>query len=145
MNIVEQVDMETEYETLANTVQKTLDNLQNKKNFLADQQYNYNLIREKLLNFKKNNENESNKDESVEQKGDIFGDIIISSNKIFLGIGYDYYIEKTVDEAIEFVEDKLKLMEDAIEQFDLRINEAKETLKNLRMLINKNEIINKKK
>lgn len=131
--------METEYETLANTVQKTLDNLQNKKNFLVDQQYNYNIIREKLLNFKQN-QNDSNEEDSVEQKGDIFGDIIISSNKIFLGIGYDYYIEKTVDEVIEFVEDKLKLMDDAIEQFDLRINEANETLKNLKMLINKNEI-----
>ncbi|KAG0666300.1 hypothetical protein C6P45_000261 [Maudiozyma exigua] len=134
--------MGTEYETLANTVQKTLDNLQNKKNFLVDQQYNYNIIREKLLNFKQN-KNASNEEESIEQKGDVFGDIIISSNKIFLGIGYDYYIEKTVDEAIEFVEDKLKLMDDAIEQFDLRINEASETLKNLKMLIHKNEVIQK--
>ena len=138
-----QKEMETEYETLANTVQKTLDNLQHKKDFLVDQQYNYNSIREKLLNFKQNKSDTSNDDDSIEQKGDIFGDIIISSNKIFLGIGYDYYIEKTVDEAIEFVEDKLKLMDDAIEQFDLRINEAKETLKNLKMLINKNQIINK--
>ncbi|SMN18551.1 similar to Saccharomyces cerevisiae YFL023W BUD27 Unconventional prefoldin protein involved in translation initiation [Maudiozyma saulgeensis] len=124
--------MENEYDALANTVQKTLDNLQNKKDFLIEQQHHYTIIKERLLKFKENN-HDSN---VVEEKGDIFGDIIISQNKIFLSIGYEYYIEKTVDQTIEFVNDKLELMIEAIEQFDLKIKEANNTLKNLQMLTN---------
>jgi len=130
--------MENEYQALANTVQKTLDNLQNKKDFLIEQQHHYTTIRERLLKVKENNNDSTDSSYDDEEKGDIFGDIIISKKKIFLSIGYEYYVEKTVGETIEFVEDKLQLMVEAIEQFDLKIKEAKQTLNNLKMVIDHN-------
>ena len=125
--------MQSEYETLANSVQKTLTNFQSKKDFLVEQQHFYSVIRDKLTALKSKGKGAKNDEES--EKGEIFGDIIISANKVFLNIGYEYYVEKTTEEALDFVLDKLQLMEDAVVQFDGKIDEANNTLRNLKAMI----------
>ena len=113
---------------LAASVESTLKNLQDKRNFLSEQREHYIDIRSRLVRFI--NDNDDGEEEG-EGQGMVFGDIIISTSKIYLSLGYEYYVEKTKEEAITFVDDKLKLMEDAIEQFNLKIEEAKKTLDNL--------------
>ncbi|CAI4473301.1 BAF_collapsed_G0017060.mRNA.1.CDS.1 [Saccharomyces cerevisiae] len=113
---------------LAASVESTLKNLQDKRNFLSEQREHYIDIRSRLVRF--TNDNDDGEEEG-EGQGMVFGDIIISTSKIYLSLGYEYYVEKTKEEAITFVDDKLKLMEDAIEQFNLKIEEAKKTLDNL--------------
>ncbi|CAI4428061.1 BGN_3a_G0016690.mRNA.1.CDS.1 [Saccharomyces cerevisiae] len=113
---------------LAASVESTLKNLQDKRNFLSEQREHYIDIRSRLVRFINDN---GDGEEEGEGQGMVFGDIIISTSKIYLSLGYDYYVEKTKEEAITFVDDKLKLMEDAIEQFNLKIEEAKKTLDNL--------------
>ncbi|CAI4447006.1 AGA_1a_G0016790.mRNA.1.CDS.1 [Saccharomyces cerevisiae] len=113
---------------LAASVESTLKNLQDKRNFLSEQREHYIDIRSRLVRFINDN---GDGEEEGEGQGMVFGDIIISTSKIYLSLGYEYYVEKTKEEAITFVDDKLKLMEDAIEQFNLKIEEAKKTLDNL--------------
>ncbi|CAI4430743.1 AAC_collapsed_G0017080.mRNA.1.CDS.1 [Saccharomyces cerevisiae] len=113
---------------LAASVESTLKNLQDKRNFLSEQREHYIDIRSRLVRFINDN---GDGEEEGEGQGMVFGDIIISTSKIYLSLGYEYYVEKTKEEAITFVDDKLKLMEDAIEQFNLKIEEAKKTVDNL--------------
>ena len=111
-------------DVLTDSVENTLKNLQSKRNFLAEQREQYINIRGRLISFSNDND-EGDGEERLEDQGVVFGDIIISASRIYLSIGYDYYVEKTKEETVAFVDDKLKLMEDAIEQFDLKIKEAK--------------------
>ncbi|CAI4449779.1 BBL_G0016800.mRNA.1.CDS.1 [Saccharomyces cerevisiae] len=122
---------------LAASVESTLKNLQDKRNFLSEQREHYIDIRSRLVRFI--NDNDDGEEEG-EGQGMVFGDIIISTSKIYLSLGYEYYVEKTKEEAITFVDDKLKLMEDAIEQFNLKIEEAKKTLDNLKHMEDGNGI-----
>ncbi|AJU36416.1 Bud27p [Saccharomyces cerevisiae YJM451] len=122
---------------LAASVESTLKNLQDKRNFLSEQREHYIDIRSRLVRFI--NDNDDGEEEG-EGQGMVFGDIIISTSKIYLSLGYEYYVEKTKEEAITFVDDKLKLMEDAIEQFNLKIEEAKKTLDNLNYMEDGNGI-----
>ncbi|CAI4434244.1 BAK_1a_G0016630.mRNA.1.CDS.1 [Saccharomyces cerevisiae] len=122
---------------LAASVESTLKNLQDKRNFLSEQREHYIDIRSRLVRFI--NDNDDGEEEG-EGQGMVFGDIIISTSKIYLSLGYEYYVEKTKEEAITFVDDKLKLMEDAIEQFNLKIEEAKKTLDNLNHMEDENGI-----
>ncbi|CAI4456008.1 BAH_G0016510.mRNA.1.CDS.1 [Saccharomyces cerevisiae] len=122
---------------LAASVESTLKNLQDKRNFLSEQREHYIDIRSRLVRFINDNDDV---EEEGEGQGMVFGDIIISTSKIYLSLGYEYYVEKTKEEAITFVDDKLKLMEDAIEQFNLKIEEAKKTLDNLNHMEDENGI-----
>nr|CAI6495567.1 BFH_HP1_G0016730.mRNA.1.CDS.1 [Saccharomyces cerevisiae] len=122
---------------LAASVESTLKNLQDKRNFLSEQREHYIDIRSRLVRFINDNDDG---EEEREGQGMVFGDIIISTSKIYLSLGYEYYVEKTKEEAITFVDDKLKLMEDAIEQFNLKIEEAKKTLDNLNHMEDENGI-----
>ncbi|CAI4038696.1 hypothetical protein SMKI_06G0420 [Saccharomyces mikatae IFO 1815] len=120
-------------DVLTDSVENTLKNLQSKRNFLAEQREQYINIRGRLISFSNDND-EGDGEERLEDQGVVFGDIIISASRIYLSIGYDYYVEKTKEETVAFVDDKLKLMEDAIEQFDLKIKEAKKTLDGLNFM-----------
>lgn len=135
--------MNNQVDFLISSVEKSLKNLQNKKAFLVEQQLQYNNIHDRLITFKSNKDNdnlslegdgESGNSEGV--KGLILGDVIISSNKCFLNLGYEYYVEKDFDEVLHFVNDKLYLMNEAIKQFMLKIKEAETTLQNLKEVSN---------
>ncbi|CAI4061976.1 hypothetical protein SUVZ_06G0300 [Saccharomyces uvarum] len=121
-------------DVLAESVEGTLKNLQGKRDFLAEQREHYIDIRSRLVSFNSGGDDED--DEEAKSQGMVFGDIIISASRIYLSIGYEYYVEKTKEEAIEFVDDKLKLMDSAVEQFDMKIQEALTTLENLNGLDN---------
>lgn len=135
--------MDVQVEFLISSVEKSLASLENKRVFLEEQKVQYSNIHDKLVTFKSEQEsNNHDNDEESEQKGMVMGDVIISSNKCFLNIGYEYYIEKSCDEIIEFINDKLNLMVEALEQFNLKIKEAQETLKNLKQVEEKQKVIN---
>ena len=120
-------------DVLAESVEGTLKNLQGKRDFLAEQMEHYIDIRSRLVSF---NSDDDDDDEGAKSQGTVFGDIIISASRIYLSIGYEYYVEKTKEEATTFVDDKLRLIENAIEQFDMKIQEALTTLDNLNGLDN---------
>lgn len=120
-------------DALATSVSSSIRNLQEKCDFLVQQREYYINIRHHLLEFQLRSHEDSEHDD---ERGMVFGDIVISSNKVFLSIGDEYFVEKSCDEAVNFVEEKLNLMQDAIEQFNDKINEANETLVNIGNLSN---------
>ena len=122
-------------DVLAESVESTLKNLKGKRDFLAEQRGHYIDIRSRLVSFN-SADDDDNDGERAKSQGMVFGDIIISASRIYLSIGYEYYVEKTKEEAITFVDDKLKLMDSAVEQFDMKIQEALTTLENLNGLDN---------
>lgn len=120
-------------DVLANSVGQTISNLREKTDFLAHQREHYINVRDRLLGTGETKHVDED-DETVVQNGSVYGDIIISSKKIYLNIGYEYFVEKTLDEAMEYVDDKLRLMEEAVKQFALKIEEGEKTLKNINEL-----------
>ncbi|CCD26098.2 prefoldin-like protein NDAI_0G03210 [Naumovozyma dairenensis CBS 421] len=122
--------MDNNVDPLLKSLNHTLESLQSKYDFLAQQRDHYLQIRERLFEV---SERPTVSDEE-KQNGVIFGDVIISDNKVFLNIGYEYYIEKSRDEVIEFISDKLRLMEEAMTTFHAKIDEANGTLQNLTTL-----------
>lgn len=118
-------------EVLTNSVGQTILNLREKRVFLARQREHYFKVREELLSAGETNSDVDEEDEKVIQNGSVHGDIIISSKKIYLNIGYEYFVEKTRDKAVEYVDEKLRLMEEAAEQFARKIEEGEKTLQNI--------------
>ena len=115
-------------DSLLDIVTKTIRNLESKRSFLEEQRHHYSEIRRNLIEYKA--ETFDSEDDS-EQKGLVFGEVIISS-KIYLNIGYEYFVEKSQHDAVEFTTDKLQLIDEAIGRFEAKIKEANETLKNLK-------------
>ncbi|SCU81383.1 LANO_0B02894g1_1 [Lachancea nothofagi CBS 11611] len=113
-------------DSLIEIVTRTITNLGNKQSFLEDQRKHYSTLKSHLVTYKPS----ASQDESQE-KGLVLGEIIISS-KIYLNIGYEYYVEKSQQEALQFVTDKIRLIEEATLQFKAKTIEANETLKNLK-------------
>ncbi|CEP63499.1 prefoldin-like protein LALA0_S08e03862g [Lachancea lanzarotensis] len=113
-------------DSLIEIVTKTIGNLQAKVSFLDTQKQQYSDIRKHLT------ERQSGSPGANEtQKGLILGEFIISS-QIYQNIGYEYYVERSLQEALTHATDKLRLIDDAIEQFKRKNKEADETLKNLK-------------
>ncbi|CAL9733618.1 bud site selection protein 27 [Monosporozyma servazzii] len=137
--------MDVQVDVLISSVEKSLASLENKRDFLEEQKVQYSTIHDRLITFKaelsSHNDDDDDDDAAAEQKGLIMGDVIISSNKCFLNVGYEYYVEKPCDEIIDFVDDKLNLMVEALEQFNLKIKEAEQTLDNLKQVGAKEKII----
>ncbi|SCU77964.1 LAME_0A02828g1_1 [Lachancea meyersii CBS 8951] len=114
-------------DSLIEIVSKTISNLQDKVSFLETQKQHYNDIKLHLADYCP----EQAGDDETRQRGLVLGELIISS-KIYLNIGYEYYVEKSQQEALRYVTDKLRLIDDAVLQFTAKNKEANETLKNLR-------------
>ncbi|SCV99951.1 LAFE_0B06128g1_1 [Lachancea fermentati] len=115
---------------LIDSVKKTISNLQEKRSFLEDQRVHYRHIKDSLLCYDKSSFDED-ATEDGHQRGQVFGEIIISS-KIYLNLGYEYFVEKSQQDAIEFISEKISLISNAIGQFDAKLSEANETFANLR-------------
>ncbi|CCF57334.1 hypothetical protein KAFR_0C03420 [Kazachstania africana CBS 2517] len=131
--------MDAELDTLTTSVTKTLDNLKEKRDFLTDQRTHYIGIRANLYEFRERSERADENNESQQKNGRVFGDVIIAYDKVYLSIGYEYFVEKPCDEVIAFVDFKLRLMEEAIEKFEDKIKEARTTLNNLKTLKSRDE------
>ena len=61
----------------------------------------------------------------------MFKDVVITDGKCYLNIGYEYYVEKGIEECLQVVDDKLVSIEDALVQFDRKIGEANDTMQNM--------------
>ncbi|AQZ15196.1 BUD27 (YFL023W) [Zygosaccharomyces parabailii] len=111
---------------LHKSVEETLSRLRDKHAFLHKQKRYYLHIRARLLEGTKEDIDDSQKSQdTVINTGLEFSDILISTrHRIFVSIGYEYFVEKSVDEAVEFAEVKLKLISAAIQNFDAKIEEA---------------------
>lgn len=118
-------------DVLTNSVAQTILILREKTVFLARQREHYFKVREELLSAGETNSDVDEAAEKVIQNGSVHGDIIISSKKIYLNIGYEYFVEKTLDKAVEYVDEKLRLMEEATEQLARKIEEGEKTLQNI--------------
>lgn len=111
---------------LVNKVNETISNLKGKNEFLKEQEIQYAHIKQQLLAYNSDDYTQSGEG----TKGLVFGEIIISS-KIFLNIGYDYYVEKSKEEVVSFVDNRLKVIRNAVEQFQLKLEEANQVLKDI--------------
>lgn len=110
---------------LAESVTRSIKNLKEKNDFLLQQRDHYLDIRQRMLNLR------GSKDDEESGTGLVLGDIIISSPKVYMNLGYEYFIEKDVTEVLEYADEKLGLIEEAIEQFELKIDDGEKTLKDL--------------
>lgn len=117
-------------DSLAKSVEQTIRNLQEKKGFLQQQCDRYNGIRQRIVEYEENPV-----DQLENGKMEVFGDVIISPERMFVNIGYEYYVEKTRDELLEYVDEKRKLIEQAIEQFDSKIKDGEKAMKSFDALI----------
>lgn len=138
--------MDAELEVLSRTLRRTLTSLQNKRAYLLEQQHNYIGIRGKLLLLKESYRDSRTRGDTDElslekvdtlrgngngNEGLVFKDIVISNGKCYLNIGYEYYVEKGIEECLQFVDDKLTSIEDALVQFDKKIGEANDTMRGM--------------
>ncbi|GAV54822.1 hypothetical protein ZYGR_0AS01450 [Zygosaccharomyces rouxii] len=128
---------------LGDSVRDTLSRLRDKQAFLHQHKRYYLDVRSRLLelNTKENEEDdEDDIEEKVAETGLEFNDIIISTKKrIFVSIGYEYFVERNKEEAVAFADDKLKLISEAIVQFDGKIQEAELTEGRIKELAEKGD------
>lgn len=110
---------------LAESVTRSIKNLKEKNDFLLQQRDHYLDVRQRMLNLR------GSKDDEESGTGLVLGDIIISSQKVYMNLGYEYFIEKDVMEVLEYADEKLGLIEEAIEQFEFKIKDGEKTLKDL--------------
>lgn len=110
---------------LAESVTRSIKNLKEKNDFLLQQRDHYLDVRQRMLNLR------GSKDDEESGTGLVLGDIIISSRKVYMNLGYEYFIEKDVTEVLEYADEKLRLIEEAIEQFEFKIKDGEKTLKDL--------------
>lgn len=115
-------------ELLQNSVTETLGRLRNKNAFLHQQRKFYLNVRARILELNTREAGDGDCEDSEErviETGLEFSDIVISTKRrVFVSIGYEYFVEKSVEEAVQFAEDKLQLISEAIENFDAKIKEA---------------------
>ncbi|CAR28411.1 ZYRO0F03366p [Zygosaccharomyces rouxii] len=135
---------------LGDSVRGTLGRLRDKHAFLHQQKRYYLDVRSRLLelNTRKNGEddddddddNHDNTEEKIAETGLEFNDIIISTKRrIFISIGYEYFVERNEEEAVAFADDKLSLISEAIVQFDDKIQEAELTERRIKELAEKGD------
>ena len=115
-------------------LKQTIANLNEKLEFLIEQKSLYTDLQNDLLEYVPQKDDTTNnttddKKSLPGKNGKIIGELIISSTQIFKNIGYEYYEEIERDECIEFVETKIKMIEKAIDQFELKIKECEDVLK----------------
>ncbi|KAL3233180.1 Bud site selection protein 27 [Nakaseomyces bracarensis] len=129
-------------EGLLESVRETRNSLVDKRDFLEDQKEEYVKIRGHLVQLPDYSKPVSKN--NAEVKGLVLGDVIISrvfegdevvSYRVFVNIGCEYFIERDKKFAVGFIEDKIGLIEEAIERFNDKINEANNTEKNLKETI----------
>lgn len=106
-------------DSLALSVEQTVKNLQEKKQFLQQQRDRYIHIRNQVVNS-----------EGGQDEGNVmmYGDVIISPKRLFVNLGYEYYVEKRQDELLEYVDEKRKLIEQAIDQFESKIRDGEKAI-----------------
>ena len=110
---------------LVDTIKGTIKNLENKRSFLEEQRPLYEQIFDRI--------NSADTSEDSEETWQ-FGEVIFQGGKFFQNIGYDYYVEKSREECLEFIVVRINLIKEAIEQFEQKLNEARDTLKNMELL-----------
>ncbi|QLL31785.1 hypothetical protein HG536_0B06530 [Torulaspora globosa] len=117
-------------DSLAKSVEQTLKNLQEKKRFLQQQRDRYINIRQRILQYDDDDAGQS-KDGIMQ----VFDDVIMSPERMFVNVGYDYYVEKSQDELLAYADEKRKLIEQAIEQFDSKIKDGEKAIRSFGMLL----------
>lgn len=110
---------------LVDTIKGTIKNLENKRSFLEEQRPLYEQIFDRI--------NSADTSEDSEETWQ-FGEVIFQGGKFFQNIGYDYYVEKSREECLEFIVVRINLIKEAIEQFEQKLKEARDTLKNMELL-----------
>ncbi|CCK70591.1 prefoldin-like protein KNAG_0E03320 [Huiozyma naganishii CBS 8797] len=125
--------MDAQLDFLRGSVERSLESFRSKKSFLEEQLDHYDRIRHELVAFDSRFAAGDDVEGEVNARALNLGDVIISpaERKVYLNIGYEYYVERTVEEVKAFVTDKLSLMAEAIESFDEKVKEAEQTLGNL--------------
>lgn len=106
---------------LIDRINGTIENLDEKYCFLQDQYGQYIQIRQRLLDWEES-EYDNETDDSVQHV--VYGELILS-NKLYVNIGQEYYVERSKEEAIGWVEEKLVLLEEAISHFTEKLREAR--------------------
>lgn len=118
---------------LIGSVTRSIKNLRDKSEFLQQQRDHYVDVRQRMLNLR--GSSSSDDEQAVgSASGLVLGDVIISSQKVYKNIGYEYFVEKRPEEVLEFANDQIGLIEEAIEQFKLKIEDGENTLKNIQKL-----------
>ncbi|EDO17487.1 hypothetical protein Kpol_1058p24 [Vanderwaltozyma polyspora DSM 70294] len=129
-------EVSSELRGFLESVPRTIRSLEEKRAFLEDQKGHYLEVRDKVVSHGGDSGDSS---DGTASGGMVFGEVIIGESKLFLNIGYEYYVEKSREEILIFLDEKLKLMEEAMVQFDGKIAESKQTLSNLELFVKSSE------
>ncbi|CDO96489.1 unnamed protein product [Kluyveromyces dobzhanskii CBS 2104] len=122
---MEAADGHASFVELIDTVKGTIKNLQNKRSFLQEQQPFYEHIFDRIDTVDKSN---------ISEEEWQYGEVIYQNGKLFQNVGYDYYLEKSKQECLEFIKMRIALIKEAISQFDEKLEEAHVTLENMESL-----------
>ncbi|KAH3664318.1 hypothetical protein WICMUC_005846 [Wickerhamomyces mucosus] len=123
-------------------IQNTVKNLIEKKNLLQNHLVQYQNLKIKLKSFDQYSDNDT--PELQFQINDIakINSRVINPRKILVFLGCDYYVERDPIQAEEIANNKINYLSQTIKEFEIKIKEAKETLKNIDQLIGNHEIDN---
>lgn len=116
---------------LAESVTRSIENLKEKNDFLLQQRDHYLDIRERMLTLRGSRSEDGEDEMADNDSGLALGDVIISAKKVYMNIGYEYFVEKNATQVLDYSNEKLRLIEEALGQFGLKIKEGKETLINI--------------
>ncbi|AEY98203.1 FAFR519Cp [Eremothecium gossypii FDAG1] len=118
---------------LSEQVERTLGNLEKKAEFLEEQRGHFIALRQRLVEYDPEKYAAHAGDGGSGVRGLVFGEVILST-RVYLSLGCEYYVEKQPAEAVAWVEGRLRLLEDAQDQFRVQIAHAKSTLRELAAL-----------
>ncbi|AGO10983.1 AaceriAFR519Cp [[Ashbya] aceris (nom. inval.)] len=118
---------------LSEKVERTIANLRKKAEFLEEQRGHFISLRQRLLEYEPEKYAAHAGDGGSGVRGLVFGEVILST-RVYVSLGCEYYVEKQPAEAVAWVEGRLRLLEEAQEQFRAQIAHAERTQRELAAL-----------
>jgi len=115
-------------------IDSSIRNLQNKKNILVRHKTQYNDLKFKLMDFAQYKETDQpTVDVRLNSKTVVKGHIV-NPQKVLVFLGCEYFVERHPSKAVSLVENKLKYLNKAINEFETKIKEAEKTIENVAQL-----------
>ncbi|CCH42940.1 Midasin [Wickerhamomyces ciferrii] len=118
-------------EAIREKIDQTVTNLKEKRQLLVRHKAQYNDLKFKLMDFQQYKESDKPEiDVKLNSKAIVKGQIV-NPQKILVFLGCEYFVERDPTKAIKSVESKLKFLNKAIGEFDVKIKDAKKTIENI--------------
>lgn len=112
-------------------IDSTISNLQEKRAILVKHKSQYNDLKFRLMDFAQYKETDKpTVDVRLNPKAIVKGHIV-NPQKVLVFLGCEYFVERDPIKSVALVENKLRFLNNAIEEFDSKIKEAETTVENI--------------